>query len=497
MVDKIALSMSPKGVQSQQQQQRLIMLPQMQQAIQLLQVQVMELASLIEAEMEQNPVLEYVEERDGPDPERGDADYEPEDHFKDQDTTAEQEMRFDEHDFEILKQLDDDFREHFSESENYSIKRTADEEKRLTFLESVVSEEKTLSEHLTTQAREAFSDIRDYKMAETLIGYLDDSGFFTTPLAEVALLHQYDEQALKHVLTQIQAFDPPGIAATSLQESLLIQLIINHKQHSLAYTIIEQCYDDLLHNRIPFIAKKLHRQNADVSQAIDLDISKLDLHPGAIYTKGPPQHIVPDATIRKEGEQLIVDTNEDPIPQFRVNRRYLKMLDDPTLPQETADFIKQKIVSAKWLLRTIDQRNDTVSRIAQSLAKRQASFLLSPDGNLVPLTMKEIAEELELHESTIARAVSNKYVNTPRGILPLRSFFTSALGTEAGNDVSSSTARDLLRKLIDSEDKKRPLSDEAIAKLINKQGIKCARRTVAKYRGELGFGNAQQRRTYS
>lgn len=496
MVDKVKIQMDQKGVQSQKQQQRLIMLPQMQQAIQLLQVPVMELSTLVEAEMEHNPVLEYTEEREGDDPERGDADYEAEDHFKEQDTPAEQEMNFDEHDFEVLKQLDEDFRDHFSETENYSIKRTHDEEKRLSFLESVICEEETLYEHLLAQARETFDDPRDFKVAETVIGYLDDAGFLKTPLIEIALLHQYEQKQVEEIASKVQTFDPPGIAATSLQESLLIQLQIKGKKSGLAYEIIERCYDDLLHNRIPAISKKLGRLNTDVSKVIDDQIARLDLHPGAAFGKGVPQHIIPDVAIRREGEVLVVDTNSDPIPQFRINRRYLRMLDDPTLPEETAEFIKQKIASAKWLLRTIDQRNDTITRIAESLAKRQAEFFLQPDGKLTPLTMKMVAEELELHESTIARAVSNKYINSPRGLLPLRSFFTNALETEKGVDISSTTARDLLKKLIHSEDKKQPLSDDTLSGLLKEAGIKCARRTIAKYRGELGLGTAQQRRSY-
>lgn len=489
MADKIGMHMDQKTVQSQKQQQRLIMLPQMQQAIQILQVPILELASLVEAEMERNPILEY-EEASSVEEESawGADDYEG--------TPAEQEMTFDDNNFEILRQLDEDFREHFLESENYSIKRSNEEERRLTFLESIVCEEQTLTDYLMAQARESFEDIRDLKMAEILIGYLDDSGFISTSLEEIALLHQYDHDALQEIAKIIQTFDPPGVGAYNLQESLLLQLQRVNKGMTVAYEIIEQCYEDLLHNRIPVIAKRLGRSSLEISNVIVNDIARLDLHPGRLFSKVSSQHIIADVTIRREGDQLTVDTNQEPIPHFRVNRRYLRMLDDPTLSLETEEFIKQKLASAKWLMRTIDQRNDTVKRIAESLVKRQMPFFMSPDGKLSPLTMKVVAEDLELHESTIARAVSNKYLNSPRGLLPLRSFFTNALETEKGEDISSSTARDMLRKIIQGEDKKRPLSDDAIARLMNKQGIKCARRTVAKYRGELGLGNAQQRRQY-
>ncbi len=493
MAHQVSMRIDPKDAQSQKQTQRLIMLPQMQQAIQLLQVSVMELSTIVEAEMELNPILEYAQ--DDVDDAQSLANNEFDDDYE-APTSEMEEMRFEDQNFEVLRQLDDDFRDHFAESENYSITRTAEDEKRRSFLESAICEEESLFEHLMSQARESFGVGIDLEMAETLIGFLDANGYLGTPLQEIVTLYGYNETNLQRVLKQIQAFDPTGVGAFNMQDSLLIQLRAQRKQKTLAYTIIEQCYDDLLHNRIPHIAKCLGSTSDDISRAISKDILKLDLHPGALFGRGPVQHIVPDVTIRKEGEKLIVETNEEPIPRFRLNRRYLRMLDDPTVSSETAEFIKEKIASAKWLMRTIDQRNDTVTRIAQSLAVRQADFFLRPDGKMVPLTMKVLADELELHESTIARAVSNKYLNCSKGIVPLRSFFTSALVSEKGDEVSSNTARDLLRKLLEVEDKHRPLSDEAISKLMLKQGIQCARRTIAKYRGELGLGNAQQRRVY-
>ncbi len=489
MADQVAMKMDPRTLQSQKQTQRLIMLPQMQQAIQLLQVPIMELATLVALEMEQNPVLEYSEDHEEDSPFNREID-------DDRGANEDKEMDFEQQNFEVLKQLDDDFRDHFAETENYGMRRTAEDEKRQTFLETIICEQETLFDHLMSQARESLAKPTDLQMAETLIGSLDENGYLGSDLSELAVLYSYDEEALTGILKVIQTFDPPGVAAVNLQESLLIQLATKGKQGGLAYAIVNRCYDDLLHNRIPSIAKNLGYSSDEVSRTIQQDVVKLDLHPGAYYSQVPVQHIVPDVTIKKEGDLLVVETNDEPIPQFRLNRRYMRMLEDPTLPSETADFIKQKITSARWLMRTIGQRNDTVLRIAQSLARRQADFFLHAEGNLVPLTMRTIADELELHESTIARAVSNKYLNSPRGLLPLRSFFTSALETEKGDDVSSTTARDLLRRIVEQEDKRKPLSDETISHLMTKHGIKCARRTIAKYRGELGYGNAQQRRTY-
>jgi len=382
------------------------------------------------------------------------------------------------------------------ESENYSIRRTQEEEKRQSFLESIITDSESLYEHLMRQAREAFNTQREIDLAELLVGNLDDSGLMTNSLDELAILNGEDVADLEAVLKQLQTFHPAGVAAGSVREALLIQLQRQNKQDTLAYQIIDQHYDDLLHNRVPQIAKSLGRSAREVTEAVQQRISRLDLHPGAGFGESTAQAIVPDATIRKEGETLQVETNNDPVPHFRINRKYLRMLEDPSLNEETKTFIKQKIASAQWLMRNIDQRHDTVTRIAQSLARRQSEFFLSPDGKLTPLTMKEIADELELHESTIARAVSNKYLQSPRGLLPLRSFFTNALETSKGESISSTTVRDALERLIDKEDKHKPLSDQLLSQLLKKQGIRCARRTVAKYRDELGIGNTQQRRVY-
>ncbi len=495
MADNISLNMDV--TQSQKQTQRLIMLPQMQQAIRLLQLPVLELATTVTAEMERNPVLEYTEDAPSVDAERGDALWEEQDHFKEQDTPTDKEVTFDDNDFEILKQLDEDFRDHFTQNESPGLKRTREEEKRRAYLESSIRTETSLLEKLEEQAHQTFDSAEDLELAMLLIGYLDDSGFISTPLEAVAALHDADEKTLKRILDEIKTFDPPGVGAKDLHEALLMQLRHQGKGETLAYKVLENHYDELLHNKIPAISKALKCQPKEITDAIHNDITHLDLRPGAGFSKTPTQHIIPDVTVRKQDDdELVVETNREPIPQVRLNRQYLQMLDDKSIPEETKEFIKQKLSSAKWLMRNIDQRNDTVYRIAESLARHQSEFFLSPDGKLNPLTMKAVSEELELHESTIARAVANKYINSPRGIMPLRAFFTNAYMTERGEDISSNTVRDVLQKLIDGESKKKPLSDEALSNLIRKQGIKCARRTVAKYRTELGVGNAQQRRVY-
>lgn len=492
----MSMDLKQKQAQSLKQLQRLIMSRQMQQAILLLQMPVLELSTVIDAEMEQNPVLEYSQDSD---PDNFDIqNLENETHEDPQvtETKPERELTFDEKDFEILRQIDEEFRDHILENGNF-ISKTTEGDKLQTFLESSICAHTSLFNHLMNQAQETFSTPQEISMAESLIGNFDESGFLKVSLEEIGILNHFEVQKLEEILKVIQTFHPAGVGAANLQESLLLQLDSLGKKKTLAYEIIENHFDDLLHNRIPTIQKNLNCTTKEISHTIDKHISKLDLHPGAWFSSQIVHQITPDATIKLEDDQLIVEMSEDSLPALRLNSYYLKMLNDETLSIETKDFIRQKIMSAKWLLRNILQRNDTIERIAQSLALRQKEFFLNPKGKLVPLTMKAVADELHVHESTIARAVSNKYINTPKGLLALRFFFTSSLSTNEGEDISSNAVREFLTNIIENEDKEKPLSDEAISLLLKEKGIYCARRTVSKYRGILNIGNAQQRKKFN
>jgi RNA polymerase sigma-54 factor len=409
----------------------------------------------------------------------------------------EVELTFDDNNFEILKRLDEDMRDHFDQSANYSSSRSLDEEKLKAYAEASICSRETLFEHLMKQARESFDSPEQLEMAEVLIGNFDASGFLGTALSEIALVSCFKEKQLQSVLKKIQRFDPYGVGARSLQESLLIQLRSLGKKGTLAYQLVSENYDELLHNRLPQIQKAQGCTLDGIAKAIKEDICKLDLHPGASFSDAPVQLLVSDVAILIEGEKLVVKVNEESIPSLRLNRRYMRYLEDPAVPVETKEFIKQKIVSAKWFLRNISQRNDTLEKIALSLIKHQFDFFMNPDGKLQPMIMQAMAEELNVHESTIARAVSNKYVDSPRGMLPLRSFFTNGYVTESGKDISSTTVRDALIDIVAAEDKLHPLSDEAISVHLKARGIICARRTIAKYRAMLNLGSAHQRRKFS
>lgn len=489
MAQSTAMEMRLKQSQNLKQMQRLIMSPQMQQAIALLQMPLIELADRIDEEMVQNPLLEQTEEEQPSAEDLESCENLPE-------VTAEEELTFDDHNFEILKRLDEDLRDHFDQDNSFMPQRSIEEQKLQSFRESTLCAQMGLFEFLMTQARETFDQAADIEVAELLIGNLDRSGYLNTPLAEISLLSGVPEPKLHVILEKIQQFDPKGIGARNLQESLLIQLRSLGKEKSLAYRIILDNYEELLHNRILQIKKAQGCSTSRITRAIKEDISKLELHPGSSFSEMPIQPIIPDVTIYQENEKLHVAVNDDSIPTLKLNRRYMRYLEDPNVSVETKEFIKQKILSARWFLRNINQRNDTLEKIAGALARRQEAFFLAPDGQLQPLTMKQLAEELQIHESTVARAVSGKYIDSPRGLLPLRSFFTVGYVTEEGVDISSKTVHEALLQLIEKENKHSPLSDEQLSTELKAKGISCARRTVAKYRALFEIGNAHQRRKF-
>jgi RNA polymerase sigma-54 factor len=416
---------------------------------------------------------------------------------EDEKNPIEQELRFRDDDYQILRQLDDEFRDHFKESQSYQIQDNSEDDFKHNYLENILRSDDTLYEYLMRQTKEILSQEEDLKMAEAIIGNLDDNGLLLIPLEEIAILNSFEVDNLSSILFKIQELDPPGIAATSIQQSLLLQLKRKQKQDTLAYKIIQNHFQDLLHNRLPVMRRSLHCSFQDINTAIFTEIAKLDLHPGSSFIKQITQPIVPDISINPNDNGILqVNILDEYLPTIRLNQNYLKMIDDVNTPAETKDFIKQKLMSAKWLLKNIYQRNDTLEKIGLFLAKEQEAFFTDLKGHLVPLTMKTLAEAIEVHESTVARAVSSKYLTCSRGIFPLKYFFTNEIETDEGNKISSKTVKDLVLKAIQGEDKKIPLSDQEISNMIKQQGIHCARRTVAKYRGLLNIGNAHQRKKF-
>ena len=384
MPQSTSLELRSKQSQNFKQMQRMIMSPQMQQAISILQMPILELSNRIEEEIAENPLLENSEDESYNDSSLDVSDFShetQEEPQEGQNTRPEQELDFNDHDFEILKRIDDEFRDYVSESGNYSTKRTNEEERLKAFMDSSFSMEPTLFEHLMIQARDSFTGNEELSWAEALIGNFTSSGFLEESLEEIAILNNFEVKDLARILKEIQQFDPAGIGAMNLQESLLLQLERQGKKESLAYRMVSDCYEELLYKRIPQMQKKLECSQDEIAEAIEHEIAKLELHPGANFSYTHAFPIVPDVTLYQEGDELKIAINDDALPQMRFNRRYLNMLEDPMLPVETRDFIKQKVTSTRWFLQTIQQRNNTVERIAMSLAKRQQAFFISPEGS--------------------------------------------------------------------------------------------------------------------
>ncbi|MCH1429620.1 MAG: RNA polymerase factor sigma-54 [Chlamydiales bacterium] len=491
MAPSFSININQKQSQSLKQTQRLIMSPQMQQAINLLQLPVLELNSIINNELENNPILEVS------DAHHSDEVKAPQDSKEEKDLEEVEEIHLDEGDFEVLQKLGEEFGDQMIEQSGFVTKKTAEEEKLQAHQINSIQGSTSLFTFLTKQAHEVFEKTEDLHLSEIIIGNLDKQGFFSSSLAEIAALEDTSEEKLESILKVIQTFEPFGVGARNFQESLLIQLSCLKKKDTLAFRIVDEFYQELLHNKIPQIAKKLKKSLPKVMEAIEKDIAKLDFHPGNFLLEEKSSYITPDVYFVSEGASLRVEINEEEIPFLKINSKYLTMLEDQSVDKETKEYILQKISSGKWLLQNIHHRNNTLKKIAELLAEKQHSYLTSESGKLTPLTMKTVAQELELHESTIARAVANKYASCLRGLKPLRSFFTNSFVTDQGEDISSHTVKKTLLEIIDQENKSKPLSDQAISNMLNEQGIPCARRTVAKYRRELNIGNTSQRKKFN
>lgn len=477
--------------------QKQILTPGLVQMVSLLALNNLELSEMIEQEMMENPVLEEIAV-EGPAPEE---EAEPADREKPTATSldpirgkAQAESSIDHGtdsmggDFEF-SQYFDDYREPFSTATRAEIIEKPS-------FENFLSKPQTLTDHLLWQlSLAAVGDpVRD--AAAEIIGNLDEDGLLKATLEEISVSSGYSIELVEKGLKLVQEFDPAGVGGRDLRECLLIQFHTMAEPHPLAETIVENHLKQLQNKQYREIARAVNRPVNAVIAAVDL-IKTLDPRPGQRYNKVEPRLIQPDVFFVKVGENYSVVLNEDDIPQLRLSQTYRKLVGKNAAPKEVRDYVRERFSSALQLLKNIEQRKLTILRVCESIIRRQRDFLDFGVDFLKPMMIKEVAEELSVHPSTVSRAVAHKYSHTPQGVYELRYFFSEAVSGPRGSETSLIILKRRVKKMIEEEDPMNPKTDEEITRQLNAEGIQVTRRTVAKYREDMKIPSTHQRRVKS
>jgi RNA polymerase sigma-54 factor len=462
--------------------QKLILTPSLQQAIKLLPMSTLELAELLNQEMVENPLLEEVptEEAQEQTPAAEQAEAEAEQKKKDEKTDT-----WDDQDYEYFfgDYLDDGYRP-----------RQHQEIKELPPIENTLSSKGSLSQHLMWQLDLQPADDLTREIGAAIIGNIDDDGYLVASVSEIAALGPWDDLAVEKALEHIQKFDPPGVGARDLQECLMLQVRSAGLEGSPVEILIRDHLRLLQNHRIPELAKALGCDIDEIKQHIEV-IKHLDPKPGSRYTPADSQYVIPDVYIIKTDDGYKAVLNEDGLPQLRISPVYRRLLDKGgENSDETRAYVKDKFRAALWLLKSVDQRQKTIVKVATSIINFQRAFLDSGIEHLRPLVLRDVATDIGMHESTVSRVVNNKYVHTPQGVYELKFFFHSGISSSYGESVSSVTIKQRIKKIIEGEDAKRPLSDSKIMSILQKEGLVLARRTIAKYREELRIPTSNQRK---
>src|SRR5881397_1411164 len=372
-------------------------------------------------------------------------------------------------------------------------------EQSIEFLEKVPVTRTTLAESLLEQLH--FLNLPPDVMhaSEFLVGSLDDNGWLATPLEDVAQALGRPLEECEHALQLIQALEPAGVGARNLRECLLIQLEAKNQQETLAYKIVHDHFDHLVNRRFPEISRQLKCSLEEVQAAAD-SIATLNPRPGLQVSSEDPKYVVPDLIVERVDDDYVVLLNDRHLPRLRISSAYESVLRDKKRAEctdgeaKTREYIQSKLNSARWLIQTIEQRRRTMIKVMNCIIREQHEFFDKGIAFLRPLTLQQVARQIDMHESTVSRVCSGKYVQTPRGVFELKFYFSSGLETEDGEDVSARTAKNIIKTLIDEENKRGPLSDQRIAELLHEKGLRIARRTVAKYREQLNILPARFRR---
>ncbi len=488
----------------QRQSQSLVRAPQLRQSLKILQVAALDLRSVIQEELQSNPTLEELpmegmsEEKEAQDNRETDANGDdiPEGPERPAEAGAEakrEEMDFTK-EFEILGKMDDDWRDYMSSAGGTQPYSPEDAERRQHFFDSVATET-SLQEHLMRQAELADLSPKALEAMQNLVGSLDDRGFLTVRPSDVSLQTGVPLEAVQEAVAALKAFDPPGIGAEGLSECLLAQLTAKGRRDSLAARIIRDHFDLLTRRRIPELSRKLGAASDDVQGAIE-EIGKLDPAPGRRFAEDQNRVVIADVTVEHDGNEWKIHLNNDYIPRLRISSTYRELIAKGSLSKDERDYLKDRMRSGKFLIDSIEQRQRTIERITREILKAQMPFFEHGVAQLKPLTMTQIAEVVGVHETTVSRAIANKYIRTPHGVFEFKYFFTPGYQNDSGASVSNTSVKEMIADLVAAEDKAGPFSDQELVVKLQEKGINIARRTVAKYREELGILPSNLRRDY-
>src|SRR5436305_2550276 len=461
-----------------------VLSPQLQQSMLILQTPLLELRNLVQQEMETNPVLEELPEeaRTG---ERDEADGSADDNF--------------DNEFQKLASLDEEWRDYMAQSASYSSdgsRSSREAQDKRQFLFDSIPVQETLQQNLVGQLNQSVLSASDRKTAELIIGNIDDNGFLQSTPEEMALNSGIPREDFEKMLALIQGFYPAGVGARDLRECLLIQLQRQEKENTLEYKIVSEHMEDLGRRRFPEIARRMGVSVEDVQKAAD-NIARLNPRPGQVFAAAPQNYVLPDVIVEKVDGEYQITLNNEQIPHLRISNLYKDIIaSGNTQSGEVKDYIRDKIRSGKFLIRSIHQRQQTISNIAKQIVSRQGDFLEHGRSHLKPMTMAEVADAVGVHETTVSRAVSGKYMATLQGVFEMKYFFTPGYQTAAGESLSNTSVKEAILDLVKREDGNQPLSDNEIVEILSERGIPIARRTVAKYRSELNILPSHMRRKY-
>ncbi|MEI7532796.1 MAG: RNA polymerase factor sigma-54 [Verrucomicrobiae bacterium] len=506
--------MGPGLQLSQRLTQSMVLAPQLQQSLALLQAPSLELKALVEQELQQNPVLEEVPEQES---DMREASAAAEDASGGDETeismTADpaeppEDLKFDaaaervanesaddfQAEFEKLVQMDQDWRDHFSQANTVTRSSAEDEEKR-EFMFNSITVEASLAQHLMEQVRDTNLSGEDSGVAELLIGNIDDFGYLMATVEELAGTTNLPGDKILAVLKVVQGFEPAGVGARNLRECLMLQLERAGKQETLEYRIIRDHMEALGKRKIPEIARGTGQDVDDVQEAL-ARIGRLEPRPGRAFLPVVEQYVAPEVFVVKNGDDFTVTTNDEQIPHLRISNVYKDLMSAGENNAEVKNYIREKIRAGKFLIKSLHQRQTTICNIGKEIVKRQREFMEKGVAHLKPMTMSQVADVVGVHETTVSRAVSGKYIQTPQGVFEMKYFFTAGLQNANGADVSNTSVKDMIAEIFKAEDTAKPLSDQEVVKMLTAKGINIARRTVAKYRDELGILPSNLRRVY-